>query len=254
MIGILCANLDANGGLEIVTKRLYNAFKEKNIDVKLYSCKKSVWNDAISFNVENKLTQYFIKQIVDQIRRDSVNILIVQVNDPFRCVLANISLYRDLHTAGVKIFTVLHNSPKSFLVHYSPKADSSFLLFLKNLKAKVLLAPKAKYIIRCLSKFSSFISISKGTKYELEFFYNVDSIVIPNFFDFSISSSSQCISEKKHSLAMICRIDYYQKNFMLLLDAWHKVPDKKNWMLNIIGCGDKTLINNYIQAHISIGY
>lgn len=246
MIGILCANLDANGGLEVVSKRLFNAFKKNYVDAKIYSCKHSDWENAKSFDTGNKLKKILIDQIVNCMRQDSIENLIIQLSDPFTCILANIELYKRLNNAGIKVFTVLHNSPKSFLVHYPYLFDIVLVTWLKTIKAKVLLAPRAKKIIKKLSLFSSFVSISKGCQKELENFFYVKSVVIPNYFDFFVMNMNLLL-KKKHQFATICRIDYYQKNFLLLLDAWNNVLEKKDWILHIIGSGEKLFLKEYIK-------
>ena len=45
------------------------------------------------------------------------------------------------------------------------------------------------------------------------------------------------IVDKKKELLYVGRIDFYQKNIQLLLDAWKDVKDKKDWILKIIGSG-----------------
>lgn len=250
MIGIICNNLDAGGGLEVVTLRLFEAFKKHNTDVQLYSCKETKNQDAFSFNLNStRLVYSQIKRMIEHFVEYRVDNLIVQLSGPYD-ILANKKIYEMCRKHGISVFVVIHNSPKSFISRYRNVLDNFFIHILKIFRTVFILKFKYRRLFRAIAKNATFITLSEGNKKELEKFYKIRSFVIPNYYEGIIQKNSRF--EKQHSLAYIGRIDFLQKNLKYLLDAWNLVIDKKDWMLNIIGGGnDKELkyLNDYIKKN-----
>lgn len=246
MTGILCTDIDAGGGVESVSKRLDTQLNEAGIKSKIYSLKSAKsYKNAIGFNISaEKLSDTDIQPIIETIKNDSVDNLIVQLNSPY-CPLANINLYKKLYHEKTTLYSVYHNSPKSFISRYRYFNDSLPLFFIKRLKTRIVFLPHGKKFIQQSAKYSRVITISEGCRDEIKKYYGVNSIFIPNSFNISISHTS-VLKNKKHTMAFLGRIDYESKNFKLLLDSWKHVKDKKDWKLEIFGHGEKTPITNYI--------
>lgn len=248
MIGIICNALDAGGGLEIVTLRLFEAFLNHNKEVKLYSCQRTTNRKALSFEIkDNKLTNSVSKKMVTQFLDDGINELIVQLSGPYD-FLAKYIFYRMCKSNGISVYVVLHNSPKSYISRYRNIFDSSFVYFLKKMRTIFILQLKYRIIFKLISLNSHFVTISEGNKKELDFYYHIKSNVIPNYYE--IRQVENRTLKKEKTLAYIGRIDFYQKNLKYLLDSWNNVKDKKDWVLNIIGSGNDKEVE-YLKKYIS---
>lgn len=246
MTGILCTDIDAGGGVESVSKRLDTQLNESGIKSKIYSLKSAEsYKNAFGFNIPTeKLNDTDIQKIIEKIKSDSVDNLILQLNSPY-CPLANINLYKKLCHEETALYSVYHNSPKSFISRYKYFDDSLPLFFIKWLKTRIIFSPHGKKFIQQSARYSRVVTISEGCRDEIKKYYGVNSAFIPNCFNISISDAS-VLKNKKHTMAFLGRIDYESKNFKLLLNSWMKVKDKKDWKLEIFGHGDKIPINNYI--------
>lgn len=248
MIGILCCNIDLCGGVENVSKRLDTEFNANNIASKIYSLKYAhSFERAVAFEIMSEiLTESDVDKIANTLFCDNVDIVIMQLNSPY-CTLANVELYKKL-SKRIKIYSVLHNSPKSFLSRYRNFCDCLPIYIAKSIKTNFFCAPYAKRTLKKISEYSKFVSISVGNQAELKDYYGIDSYFIPNCFNLCISDDN-FLEEKEQTVACVSRIDYEAKNFKLLLDAWNAVEDKNNWRLKIIGGGDKSILLDYISKH-----
>lgn len=249
MIAIFCVNIDAGGGLEIVSKRLMDEFNYKNYPCLLYSLFHSDNSQTYSFDFQGRfLTSTFIKFIARKFIADGISHIILQLNDPF-CILANFCLYKELSNKGIKVFTVLHSSPKSFISRYPYLYDNYFIFALKKMKANLFFVPRAKKFIRFAAKKSKFIALSKGCQKEyIEYFGIKNSYVITNSMDFNIFDDIN-LTSKEHSVIFLGRMHYQAKNFLLMLAAWNLVVNKKDWSLRIIGNGDKSVLVDYVRNY-----
>ena len=248
MIAILCINIDAVGGVEVVSKKLFNEFVRAEVPVKLYSCRatKEQQYESLCIETETKLTTSDISKIVERFISDKVSKVIIQLNDPYICLLANIKLYKQLNRVGIKTYTVIHNSPKSFVYRYPYPFDSSFVFCMKKIKTKFYYAPKSRAFIKKIRDVTNFISLCEGNKAELMQYFGAKSVVIPNVLDYHLDDDFN-LNIKQHTIACIARIDFYAKNFFLLLDAWNSVTDKQDWQLNLIGSGDSKILSDYME-------
>lgn len=248
MLAILCSDIDAGGGVESVSKRLDTELNKAGISSKIYSLKTAKsYENAFGFNISNKkLNNTDISKIVEVIRQDKITHIIIQLNSPY-CVLANIKLYEELCSI-TKLYSVLHNSPLSFLKRYKSFNDNILIFLLKWVKTKIIFAPYGKKIVHNIKKYSTICALSNGCNEEFKKYYGVDSIITPNCFNADISNDG-IIFKKTHTIAFLGRMDYEAKNFKLLLDCWNLVENKSDWTLKIIGNGDKRPIINYIKKN-----
>lgn len=249
-LAVFCCDIDAGGGVESVSKRLDTELNKQGIHSKIYSLKTaSSYSNAFAFNFgSEKLSEADIETIRTVLRTDGISHVVMQLNSPFAvCLLADIRLYKKL-ADSFKLYTILHSSPLSFLSRYRVFSDNAFIFMLKWLKTKLLYAPLAKKFVRQCRNYSTLVSISNGNKNELKRFYEVDSVLIPNCFNLTVSDES-VVADKEHIIAYLGRIDYEAKNFKLLLDAWRNVRNKGDWLLKIVGNGDKSALEQYAQKH-----
>lgn len=247
-IGFLLNNYSYGGGAEIVTKRLQEFFIQHNYQSLIFSVAGTDVNEYIySFNIlNNKLGEIEITTIVEKIQQCKITNLIIQLTNPFSQI-ANIKLYKLLQEKKIKLHLVIHNSPCYFIKRYKDARDFFPKYLLKKAKTFFIYKKKAiRFFRTCESLGITLVTLSKGNRNELKKYYNVNSIVIPNYYKMKQYSDSH-INEKKKTIAFIGRIDYVQKNILLLLDAWKLVRDKTDWKLYLIGSGDKSLLNEYIK-------
>lgn len=234
MIGILVENIKLNGGVEVVSKRLLDGFKSVKIPCQgfTFGLGDSKW---IGLGDKNLFSRENIFDVIETLKEYNIENLIIQLNGPY-CKLASIKFYKLLYKSGIKSFVVIHNSPKSFITRYFDDNDTRVIQALKWLRTKIILNKKYKRFFQQIKMFVTFVSISEGNRNELLKYFGLPSSVIPNFFDF-IMMDVPLFGDKKKELLYIGRIDFYQKNIQLLLDAWKNVKDKKDWILKIIGSG-----------------
>lgn len=248
MTGFFVNNIDFRGGLEIVTERLCDLFNQSKIPSKIYSLQGNVFPAVKYLGIMGAVQNADFENIYKVFKTDDVMRLIVQLDNPFSPV-SNLDFLKFLSSKGIQICCCIHTSPVYFVKRFWNFKDSKILFYLKYLKTWFYYKPRAKsYFKKCQKYGIRLISLCEGNKKELKKYFGVDSFVIPNFYEVKDYDKS-AIFHKKHSISYIGRIDYTQKNLFTLLDSWNKVSEKDDWILNVVGGGDKTALVDYIREH-----
>lgn len=236
-ICILVYNVNLHGGLEIVSKRLEKQFKSVGICAEIISlCEQFVLNKRLSKNKIKNISQKIIEN-------DFTNV-IISLPDPF-CALADLRLARELEKK-TRVDYVIHNSPLFFIKRYRNNFDNSFVYFLKYIKTKVYIKPRAiRFFKLCYRCKIGIITISSGNKNELEKYYGIKAPVIKNAFDITAIRKNS-FKDKLHQIIFCGRMDFQQKNLFFLLDAW-KLVKHRDWKLIMVGRGEKKLLYDYIE-------
>lgn len=253
MIGVLQEDFSLTGGVEAVTRRLIEAFLRVSKNINVYSCKQSKLYKKNDYNVNvlgiKKFNDKKINEFISILNHDSVSDLIIQLNGPYS-IMANKKLFKKLYSAKIKVYVVIHNSPKAFISVYNNSTESSFIYIIKKIRMFLYLKKRNKSFFKSTSKYVKYVTISQGNQNELRQYYNVESIIIPNFYDID-DTFSGCL-KKTHSIAYIGRFDFCQKNIIFLLDAWNAVKNKGDWFFTILGDEDsssKKIIQSYVESY-----
>lgn len=248
MIGFFVNNIDFRGGLEIVTERLCDLFNESGISAKIYSLNGEKYSEVNYLGINGKISETDFDSIFSKFRNDGVDRLIVQLDNPFSPV-SNIKFLEYIISKGILVVCCIHTSPVYFAKRFWNHVDSKIIFFLKSLKTYLYYKKRAKiYFSRCQKNGIGLISLCEGNRNELKKLFGVDSFVIPNFYKIKQFDKTE-IERKKNTISYIGRIDYGQKNLFTLLDSWNKVREKKDWILNIVGGGDKSNLMSYIDKY-----
>lgn len=246
MTGFFVNNIDFRGGLEIVTERLCALFKQSGISAKIYSLQGNASCDVTYIGMTRTVQNKDIEKVYKILETDGVKSLVVQLDNPFSPV-SNLKMLRLFISKGIQVCCAIHTSPVYFFKRFWNFQDSKLVFYLKCLKSFFYYKPKAKaYFKKCQKYGIGLITLCEGNKKELKKYFDVDSFVIPNFYEVKGYDKS-AISQKKHMVSYIGRIDYTPKNLFTLLEAWNVVSEKKDWVLNIVGGGDKTALFDYIK-------
>lgn len=246
MLGILINDIDANGGCEVVTKRIKSVFDNRGINVKILSLKSSNNKNYLSINNSSKyiLSGKEINAVCNILKNNKINKLIVQVDGPLSPVFCP-RLIKQLNQE-FDVFFVLHNSPRSFIKCYGLNKLYTLKSFVRCLKIILFNIPQNKYRFRIAkNNHIKFITLAEQSKKELKECFGIDSTVIENQPIIVEYNEKEC--KEINQMLYVGRFDLYQKNIILLLDAWNKV-EKGEWNLTLIGNGpDYLYVRNYAR-------
>lgn len=246
-IGILVEDITKLGGVETVSVWLSERLSDK-YEVYIISCKKS---NSDVYNTSDKLKILFlgmnnsesfknerIYQLKKLLSDNGITKLIIQLGTAFKslCILADYKLYREIKTVS-DVYVCIHESPKYFLKRYNINHDSYLLFLLKKIYHKLKYIPQIhKYFYESSKCINSFITLSKGCHDELLKYYGIDSIIKYNCYPFNYINIDY---EHKENIILWAGRMSPEKNVRLLLEAWEKIENKKDWKLFLIGSGDE---------------
>lgn len=256
-VGILVQDITFLGGVEVVSVWLANKLSETH-DVEIISCRgdsskeleisKSVKISYLNLQEnpkKNNKADYLLFKNFFSTRK--FDIIILQAGSAIRkcCCLSDKKLCKIIANYS-KLYYVLHGSPKYHLKRYNTDYDPFFMFFLKKIYHKIRYACGVKCFFYLAKKYvKQFVTLSKGCQEELYSCYGLRSIVMYNPYSFDRVHID--MKDKCNELIYAGRLSP-EKDIRLILDSWHLVSNKSNWILKIIGTGSQeTLLKKYVR-------
>lgn len=250
-IAILCSDITTLGGVEVVTMWLAGRFKNVyDAHVDIITCRSN--NDGTINSLPNgvnilnlgipNMQQYFRKYNYDVleelVHKNAYDYFVVQLSTAFKnlCIIADFEIYRRIFKY-TKIYLVIHESPLYFLSRYNTDYDGAFKFLLKKIYSSVKYSPTVrKFFLESAKYVKQFVTLSNGCRKELKNNFGLDSIVRYNPYEFI--SLEECIDDRKENIILCAGRLSKEKNLILLLSAWGKVKNHKEWKIRIVGSGD----------------
>lgn len=244
-IGILLRDASFDGGCKVVTDRLRNEFSNNGMEVKCFSLVTSNDSNYIDINVSSikRLNSKEVSLVTDTIRKNEIKSLIVQVDSPLSSVFCE-GLLNELNSI-CKLYCVFHNSTSSYFKSYHSVKSSIIDSFARLVYSKAYICPITKKRIKHNLESSNYVTLTKQSQHDLkDRIKNAESTVIPN----CIPEIKICVQKKDNICIYVGRLDKYQKNIFLLINAWKMLPDNNNWKMIIVGAGkEDAAIKDYCK-------
>lgn len=261
--------IPTEGGVQRVTSVLADAFERDGNVVHYISLQKNVNNERRhtrqiflpdNNQIDSRTNADFLRKTIKEFE---INILINQDGlNPATSHLAG-----QCKKAGIKLISVIHNSPLSSVLNYRHSAYGRYkrywmhwllpLIELRMAKILMLSLYRIKYeahVRELCSRSDHVVVLSEKFKPELNFFLhgatfpNVVAIPNPNSF-------SGCVGDltKKKELLYVGRIDFSQKRVDLLLRIWAMLAkDFPEWSLKILGDGPDMPVARELAAKLDL--
>lgn len=250
-VGIFVEDISYGGGLEIVSARLRDAFVRKAINAQIITLKEktkrfiySGEKTGLDCDVQDLIQNDTLKTVRNKLDKENFSHIIVQTSAPYSKFSCSILRLFKIKKGDVKIFMVFHTSPKNLVRRYWHKGETVAEFMLRCLKTLFFNIPKSyMFFLKSKGIVDKFITLSKGNHDELLEYFNVQSSIIPNYFEPIKYNLSE--SQKENLCVFVGRMDMEQKNIFYLIDAWKNVKDKKDWKFCIVGINEnnKKLFN-----------
>lgn len=258
-IGIFLEDISYGGGLEIVSERLCKAFLSRDIDASVLSLKPKHHKfycdvNTIYFNFTAKSLKKakIRKQISMKIKEDGYTHIIFQTGAPYS-FFSNMEFFKMVEAVGIKVYITFHNSPKTFISRFFHQGESLYEYLLKFLKTIFYNIPRCYlFFAKANTSDITFVTLSKGTQFELKKYFGLNSLVIPNYFNLSQVNLND--NKKEKIFVFIGRMDLEQKNIFYLIDAWKNINNKNGWSFYMIGpdSNDSKIIKKIEKSGIKI--
>lgn len=258
-VGIFLEDISQGAGGEVVSMRLCDAFCKNNVDACLITLKQT----ARRFSYQKELQEFKFSakslkkrknrsEIVEVLVQNGYTHIIFQGGSPYT-PFSNAKLLSEMKNAGMKLYVVIHNSPKNFSRRYYHKGENIIEFLCKAAKTVFFSIPRSRMFFRAMrNKVDSFVTLSRGNHAELQRYFKVPSSIIPNYCE--IDSLCKSVSQKQKTLAYVGRMDFEQKNIFYLIEAWKNVKDKNGWTFYMIGASvsDKKFLKRIAEAEIKL--
>lgn len=240
---------DANfhGGCKVVSDRLYQCFCMNGYQAVLFSLYDTKENAYVSIGINKKkrLNHSDIRKAAACICENKITHLIVQTDAPVSSVFYP-KLLHHLHKY-CRIYCVLHNSTASYFKTYRSYKVYTADAALKRINSRLVNIRISKSRTMQNASFARMVTLSRISQQDLKEYTGRGSAVIEN----CLPDAEPAVLEKKKNICMyIGRMDSYQKNVYLLLEAWRKAKTLPGWELYMLGKGREYAgVRNYIRKH-----
>lgn len=239
-VGIFVEDISYGGGLEIVSSRLYQAFCDRNIDVCIITLRQKTHKykflgklHSFDFDVKDLRSKKIRTTVAKELKSLGFTHIIFQTGAPYS-FFSNNAFYKAVKSSGIKTYVVFHTSPKTVVVRSYHQGELFFEFVLRCLKTWLYNIPRSLYFFfNSSDAVDSFVTLSRGTRKELQKYFRKDSVIIPNYFEYLDFSFD--LTKKKKEFVYIGRMDKEQKNIFYLINAWKNVKDKNGWKFIVIG-------------------
>ncbi len=211
--------------------------KKEQIDVFVVRGRKN--NNELSEEQIQKALKYCVENNVDK------SLFIINIPHKISPV-SNLDLILRLSKIS-KCEVVFHSSPKSYITRYWSLRYGIIGNVLRKIKTLLITKPYAKHFIKTLYKNGIMLySITKGGQKELKKYYGVDAKIRYNWYVYR-----DIEFPNKKNIVTYCGRLVFEKNLLLLLNAWKRC-NTADWKLRLIGTGEeKDLLENFcVKNHL----
>ena len=242
-IAILLHDYSQLGGVEKVSANLAKAFIDEKMPFwGILSLEAA--NDVPKINYPKEINICVLngKKIEDIIKQNSITHVIIQI----QLLSEAVKLSRILSGLGVKVISVLHNSPYLYVKWLYPKTN--FRSYLSYLKTDIFSKIKNKIYFKSLIKYSSsLLMVSKRAKEEMVEILGKDYENLDYIYNFVPVLNNSLNLEKKNIIIYGGRLAKDKRVFETVKILSPLLKKYSNWQYHIYGEGEEEeMIREYL--------